>query len=63
MERPGEVLYWISTIIAGVITLWAVANLVFNSDRGEPVIQVVPLVIAGIIWLVGWACRDLFTVH
>jgi hypothetical protein len=58
MERLGESFYWIATFIAGVIALWVVANLVFNADRGEPVVQVVPLVVAGIIWLLGRACRD-----
>ncbi len=55
----GTALYWIATIIAGLIVVWAVWNYVYNTDRGEPIIQIVPLLLAGAIWLVGRACRYL----
>jgi hypothetical protein len=56
-ERLGEILYWLATIIAVLIVVWVVGNYVFNIDRAYPVIPILPLVLAGAIWLVGWACR------
>lgn len=53
----GETLYWLSTVIAGLIAVWILWGYVYDIDRGEPIIRIVPLLIAGAIWLVGRACR------
>jgi hypothetical protein len=58
--RPGEVLYWTSTIIAGLIVLLVAANYMSDTGMGEPIIRSTPLLLAGAIWLVGWACRRVF---
>jgi len=58
--RSGEVIYWTFTAIAGVIVLSVAANFVFDADRGEPVFRLIPLVLAGAVWLVGWVCRHVF---
>ena len=53
----GVTLYWMATIIAGLLVAWAVWSYVYNSSRGEPVILIVPLLLAAVIWLAGWGCR------
>jgi hypothetical protein len=55
--RWGEIFYWAGTIIAGLLVLWVLWSYMFNADRGEPIIWIAPLVLAGAIWLAGWACR------
>jgi hypothetical protein len=57
----GNVLYWMATIIATLLVAWVVWSYVYNSSRGEPIIQILPLLLAGLIWLVGWFCRRLLT--
>ena len=58
--RSGEVLYWTSTVIAGLIVLLVGANYIYDIGRGEPGIRSLPLLLAGAIWLVGWVCRRVF---
>ena len=55
--RLGKILYWTATIIAGLIVVAVVAGYVSNTGEGEPMIPIVPLALAGAIWLAGWACR------
>ncbi len=57
--RWGEIFYWAGTIIAGLLMLWVLWGYVFSADRGEPIIRLVPLVLAGAIWLAGWVCRHI----
>ena len=58
--RLGKNLYWAATVIAGLIVVAVVTGYVSNAAEGEPFIPIVPLVLAGSIWLVGWACRYVF---
>jgi hypothetical protein len=44
-------------MIAGVLVVWVVWSYVYTSIRGEPLISIVPLLLAGAIWLAGWVCR------
>jgi hypothetical protein len=53
----GVTLYWTATIIAGLLVAWVVWSYVYNSSRGEPVVLIVPLLLAALIWLAGWICR------
>ena len=55
--RWGEIFYWAGTFIAGLLVLWVIWSFVFNAELGEPIIRIVPLVLAAAIWLAGWACR------
>ena len=58
--RWGESFYSAGTIIAGLLVLWVLWSYVFDADRGEPIIRIAPLVLAGVIWLAGWGwCRVL----
>ena len=56
----GETLYWAATILAGLLVAWVVWGYVYDSSRGEPIILIVPLLLAGAIWLAGWvSCKVL----
>jgi hypothetical protein len=55
---PGTLLYWMTTILAGLITAMATANFYFSASEGEPTVPIVALLVAGVIWLIGWACRN-----
>jgi len=51
MERPGDIFYWTANVVVGLVVLWVVWSYVFNADRGEPILQIVPLLLAAAIWL------------
>ena len=53
----GEIFYWTATVIAGLIVALVVVGYVSNSAEGEPFIPLVALLVAGVIWGVGWTCR------
>jgi type VI protein secretion system component VasK len=57
-RRSGEVIYWTATLIAALIVVVVVVGYVSNAGEGNFVIPIVPLLLAGAIWLVGWACRN-----
>lgn len=57
----GEVIYWAATIIAGLIVVLVIWGYLSNIAEGDPVISIAPLLLAGAIWLAGWACRRGFT--
>jgi len=51
MARAGDFFYWTANGVVGLIVLWVVWGYVFNTNNGEPIIQVVPLLFAGSLWL------------
>ena len=57
--RWGEYLYRGATILAGLITLLVMANYFYDSSTGEPIMRIVPLLLAGATWLIGRSCRHL----
>lgn len=56
--RPEDVVYKTASLVAGLIALWAVWSCIDNAERGNPVIQVVPLLFAAAIWLLARLGRD-----
>jgi len=56
-ERWGELIFWTATIVTGLIAVLVVVGYVSNAGEGEPIIPIVPLMLAGAIFLVGWVCR------
>jgi len=56
-EQLGKIIFWLATIIAGLIVVWVGFNYVYNIDSAYPILPVAPLLFAGVIWLVGWTCR------
>jgi hypothetical protein len=57
----GKISYWAGSIIAGLLVAAVVVSYILNADRGVPILRVAPLVLAGVIWLAGWACCYLLT--
>ena len=55
----GQAIYWTATIIAGLFVAWVVWGYVYNTEEGYPIFPLIPLLLAGAIWLVGWARRKL----
>ena len=56
----GEILYRASVMLAGLIIVLAAINGLYQiSILEEPIIPVVPFVIAAAIWLVGFFCRQM----
>ena len=55
MDTP----YWTATTVAGLIVALVIADYVFNANRGEPIIEVVPLLLAGVIWFIGTFCHHI----
>ena len=54
----GEILYRASVMLAGLIIVLAAINCLYQiSILEEPIIPVVPFVVAAAIWLVGFFCR------
>jgi hypothetical protein len=54
----AKILFWEATAVASLIAVWVLWEFVYDSERGQPIIQYHALLIAGVIWLVGWACRQ-----
>jgi hypothetical protein len=55
----GQTIYWMTTIIAVLIVVWVAWSYVSNMTEGYPVVPIIPLLVAGAVWLVGWACRNM----
>ena len=53
----GETFYWTTTAIAGLLLAWVLWGYGINWAGGEHIILTVPLLLAAVIWLTGWACR------
>jgi len=56
----GEILYRASVMLAGLIIVIAAINSLYQvSILEEPIIPVVPFVVAAAIWLIGFFCRQI----
>jgi hypothetical protein len=53
----GQFVFRAATIVAALILLWVVWNYISNIEDQFPVLPVARLVLAGVIWLAGWAFR------
>ncbi len=54
---PGRALYWLATIAAAIIVIFAVADFFISWAQGVPIVRMVALTTAAAIWLIGRACR------
>jgi uncharacterized membrane protein len=55
--RWAKVVYWVATIVAGLIVVVVLVGYFSDAAAGEPVISIAALLLAGAIWLIGWVCR------
>jgi len=49
--------YWAATFISVLIVVVVVVGYASNASEGDPVMPIIPLLIAGAIWLIGWGFR------
>jgi hypothetical protein len=57
----GRTLYWLATIIAAVMVMFAVADFFVGWAQGAPIVRIVALGAAVIVWLIGRFCRALLS--
>jgi hypothetical protein len=56
---PGLILYWLATIVAVLMLISAYGNLFISWVQGRPILEIVALIAAIIVWFIGRACRSL----
>ena len=59
--HAGRILYWMTTIIAALIAVFAVADFFMGWAQGAPIVRIVAFVAAAAVWLVGRLCRALLS--
>ena len=59
--RVGPTLYWMATIIAALIVIFAVADFFIGWAQGAPILRIVAFVTAFVVWLIGRICRALLS--
>jgi hypothetical protein len=55
--RAGRTLYWLATIIAVVIVVFALADFFISWAQGAPIVRVFAFITAAAVWLIGRICR------
>ena len=55
----GNVLYRGAVALAVLIVVLAAGNYLYNLSQSRPLIPLIPLVFAGIVWLIGYGLRYL----
>jgi hypothetical protein len=61
LSRCGEEFYWATTILAGLIAVMAIANYYSSASQGEAILPIAALLVAGVIWLIGWIGRNMLS--
>jgi len=57
----GRTLYWLTTTIAAIIVVFAVADFFISWAQGAPIVRVFAFMAAALVWLIGRACRALLS--
>ena len=55
----GPMLYWLATIIAAVIIVFALADFFISWAQGAPILRIFAFGAAMLVWLLGRICRSL----
>ncbi len=55
----GRTFYWLATIIAAVMVIFAVDDFLIGWGQGAPIVRIVALIAAAMVWLIGRICRAL----
>jgi hypothetical protein len=55
----GRALYWLATITAGLMVIFAVADFFISWAQDRPILRVFALGVALLVWLIGRALRAL----
>ena len=54
--HAGNILYWLATIVAGLIVIFVIA-LAISWAQGQPILRIFALLTALLVWLMGRICR------
>jgi hypothetical protein len=57
----GRILYWLATIIAAVMVVFAIADFFIGWAQGTPILRIFAFIAAAAVWLIGRALRALLT--
>jgi hypothetical protein len=57
----GRTFYWLATMIAAVMVIFTFADFFIGWVQGAPIVRIVALVAAVIVWLIGRFCRALLS--
>jgi uncharacterized membrane protein len=57
--HAGPTLYWLATIVAFLIVVFAAADFFISWAQGAPIVRIVAFIAALAVWLIGWICRAL----
>jgi hypothetical protein len=57
----GLILYRGATAVAVLILVLAAGNYLYNMSQSRPLIPLIPVIAAGVIWLIGHGARYLLT--
>jgi hypothetical protein len=57
----GRVVYWLATMIAAVMVVFAVADFFIGWAQGAPILRIFAFIAAAAVWLIGRALRALLT--
>jgi hypothetical protein len=55
--RARYAIFWLTSGIAAILTLWVAWDFLYGFGQRFPVINLPGLILAAAIWLVGWLCR------
>src|SRR6516162_7415766 len=59
--HAGPTLYWLATIVAILIAVFAVADFFISWAEGAPIVRIVAFIAALAVWLSGRICRALLS--
>jgi hypothetical protein len=57
----GRIFCWLTTIVAALMLVFAVADFFISWAQGTPIVRVFALVAAVVVWLIGRAVRALLS--
>ena len=57
--NAGRVIYLLTTTVAVLIAIFAVADFFINWAEGAPILRIFAFVAAALVWLIGRICRSL----
>ena len=59
--NAGRTLYWLATIIAALLVVFAIADFFIDWAHGAPILRIFAFVAAAAVWLIGRALRALLS--
>jgi hypothetical protein len=59
--NAGRTLYWLATIIAAIMVVFALADFFIAWAQGAPILRIFALIAAAAVWLIGRVLRALLT--